>query len=99
MARNICLCHHEKWDGSGYPQGLQGAAIPIEGRIVSLVDIYDALRSPRSYKEGYSHQESVTIILDGDGRTLPEHFDPNLWEFFRRNHEEMRRIYDETRDD
>jgi HD-GYP domain-containing protein (c-di-GMP phosphodiesterase class II) len=95
MARNICLTHHERWNGTGYPQALRGEEIPLEGRIVSLVDIYDALRSPRSYKEGYTHEESVTIILEGDGRTLPEHFDPTLWEFFKHNHLEMARIFDE----
>jgi HD-GYP domain-containing protein (c-di-GMP phosphodiesterase class II) len=99
MARNICLYHHEKWDGTGYPHGLRGNAIPIEGRIVALVDVYDALRSPRSYKEGYDHEKTVDIIANGDGRTLPAHFDPDLLEFFKRKHKEMSRIFDETEED
>ena len=96
MARNICLNHHERWDGTGYPYGLKGDAISMEGRIVSLVDVYDALRSPRSYKGGYDHEKTVDIIVNGDGRTLPQHFDPDLLEFFKRNHEEMDKIFSET---
>jgi HD-GYP domain-containing protein (c-di-GMP phosphodiesterase class II) len=99
MAYNICLNHHERWDGTGYPNGLKGDAISLEGRIVSLVDVYDALRSPRSYKKGYDHKTTVDIICNGDGRTLPEHFDPDLLEFFKRNHEEMSRIFNEVTDD
>ena len=96
IARNICLTHHEKWDGSGYPGGLRGEAIPREGRIVGLADIYDALRSERSYKRPYSHEEAVSTILEGDGRTRPEHFDPVLLEFFRLNHAEIGRMFDES---
>jgi HD-GYP domain-containing protein (c-di-GMP phosphodiesterase class II) len=99
MARNICLNHHEKWDGTGYPYGLQGKNISLEGRIVALVDVYDALRSPRSYKEGYDHERTRNIIVNGDGRTLPQHFDPDLLEFFRRNHGEMSRIFNEIEED
>ncbi|MDR1622660.1 MAG: HD domain-containing protein [Synergistaceae bacterium] len=99
MARNICLNHHERWDGTGYPHGLKGKAISREGRIVSLVDVYDALRSPRSYKKGYDHEQTVDIIVNGDGRTLPQHFDPDLLEFFKRNHGEMSRIFNETEED
>lgn len=98
IARNICLTHHEKWDGNGYPQGLQGEDIPLEGRIVALVDIYDALRSPRNYKKALSHENVVEIILEGDGRTKPEHFAPDVLEFFRQNHTEMDRVFDETAD-
>ena len=99
MARNICLNHHERWDGTGYPYGLHGKDISLEGRIVSLVDVYDALRSPRSYKEGFDHEAAVDIIVNGDGRTLPQHFDPDLLEFFKRHHGEMSRIFNETEEE
>ena len=93
-ARNICLTHHEKWDGSGYPNGLKGHEIPIEGAIVAMADIYDALRSPRSYKDGFTHEEVVRIILEGDGRTCPDHFHPEVLKWFRRNHEELKKAFE-----
>ena len=92
----IALGHHERWDGSGYPQGLKGEAIPLEARILSLVDVYDALRSKRHYKEAFDHDKTCKIILEGDGRVMPGHFDPKLLETFRQNHEEFRRIFDEN---
>lgn len=98
MARRVCLTHHEKWDGSGYPFGLSGQQIPWEGRVMALADIYDALRSNRSYKRGFSHEEAVRIILVGDGRTRPEHFAPEVLEWFRQNHEVMGSIFDRFRD-
>lgn len=93
MARKICLTHHEKWDGSGYPMGLAGKDIPWEGQVVALADVYDALRSNRVYKDAMSHEEAVKVILEGDGRTSPAHFSPEMLEFFRENHREMDKIF------
>ncbi|MDR2159344.1 MAG: response regulator [Treponema sp.] len=66
--------HHEKWDGTGYPYGLKETGIPLEGRLMAIVDVYDALSSPRSYKKPYSHEKSIRIIAEGRGT----HFDPVL---------------------
>lgn len=94
MAADIARCHHEKWDGSGYPQGLKGDAIPVSARIVQLADIYDALRSPRPYKPGFSHEQAVTILTEGDERVRPERdFDPRLTALFRDHHREFDRVW------
>ncbi len=94
MSAEIALNHHEKWDGSGYPNGLKGEDIPISARIVSLADVYDALRSERPYKAGFTHEETTKIILEGDGRVEPKHFDPDILEVYRKKHEDFRRIFD-----
>lgn len=79
-AQEITLSHHERWDGSGYPQGLKGEEIPISARIAAVCDVYDSLRSPRPYKRPFSHQEAVSIINSGKGT----HFDPKLVDSFMR---------------
>jgi len=78
MARDIAWSHHERFDGSGYPRGLAGEAIPLCGRIVALADVYDALTTRRVYKPAYSHETARSIILDGNGT----HFDPALVDIF-----------------
>lgn len=98
MAEKIALSHHEKWDGSGYPVGLREGDIPVEGRIVTLADQYDALRSRRPYKIAMSHQEVVEVITKGDGRTMPGNFDPVMLDIFRKRQREFSMIYEEHKD-
>ncbi len=78
MGIALTRSHHEKWDGSGYPDGLTGADIPLCARIMAIVDVYDALRSERPYKAPLSHEKSLEIIAEGAGR----HFDPFVYEAF-----------------
>lgn len=74
VAREIALTHHEKWDGSGYPDGLKGEDIPVAGRLMALADVYDALISKRVYKEALNHEQALTGIIDAQG----SHFDPDV---------------------
>jgi putative two-component system response regulator len=78
MARNIALYHHERWNGKGYPHGLSGSNIPLEARIVAVVDVYDALRTKRCYKPAFSFEKSCEIIRESAG----VHMDPGLAELF-----------------
>ena len=78
MAGEIAHSHHEKWDGSGYPQGLRGEEIPLAGRLMALADVYDALVSARRYKPPFSHQDAVRLIEQGSG----SHFDPEVVQAF-----------------
>lgn len=98
MARSIAIAHHERWDGSGYPFGLNGERIPIAGRIVSVVDVYDALRSRRPYKPPLDHEMTMKIILKGCDRTRPTHFDPQVLEAFHQYQDSMDSIYTKCMD-
>ncbi len=99
MAREIALSHHERWDGSGYPLRLEGEQIPLSGRITALADVYDALRNPRCYKPAFSHRHAMQIILEGDGRVQPCHFDPRVLEAFRTTAEKFEAIYESLLDE
>lgn len=92
VGKEVAYTHHEKWDGSGYPRGLQGEDIPLVGRMMALFDVYDALISKRVYKPPFSHAKAVEIITQGDGRVMPEHFDPDILAVFEKFHEEFRSI-------
>jgi putative two-component system response regulator len=88
FAKEIALSHQEKWDGSGYPEGLKGDAIPLSARLMALADVYDALISRRVYKPAFSHEASVKIILESGGR----HFDPAVVAAFDAVREDFRSI-------
>ena len=77
-AKKFAGYHHEKWDGTGYPRELKGEDIPLEGRIMAVADVYDALISERPYKKAYTHEQAVEIITNDSGT----HFDPKLVEAF-----------------
>lgn len=95
MAGRIALCHHEKWDGSGYPRGLAGDQIPLEARIVAIADVFDALTSPRPYKLAWSVAEAMAYVTDQKGR----HFEADLVEVFARNMPEVESILSRWKDD
>jgi HD-GYP domain-containing protein (c-di-GMP phosphodiesterase class II) len=81
--------HQEKWDGSGYPKGLKGEDIPLQGRLLAIADVYDALRSARPYKEGFDHKKAARIIVEGSG----SHFDPRLVGVFQAKEREIEDMY------
>lgn len=88
IASNIAYTHHERWDGSGYPQGLKGEEIPLEGRLMALADVYDALISRRCYKEAFEFEEAEEMIMEEEGK----HFDPTIIKAFFVLKEEFRNI-------
>jgi putative two-component system response regulator len=94
MGAEIALSHHEQWDGGGYPHGISGEAIPLSARIMYICDIYDALRSKRPYKTGFDHSRALSIISQGDNRTLPVHFDPAISSIFKQHEQKFRDIFE-----
>jgi putative two-component system response regulator len=88
MAKEIALSHQEKWDGSGYPEGLSGDDIPISARLMALADVYDALICRRVYKQPMTHEMAVSIILPGKSA----HFDPDIVDAFIEIQDEFRAI-------
>jgi cyclic di-GMP phosphodiesterase len=80
MSESIAMAHHEKWDGSGYPKGLQGEDIPLEGRIVAVADVFDALTSVRPYKKAWTVEKSMALIEEESGK----HFDPEIVQAFKK---------------
>ncbi|MDD5232094.1 MAG: response regulator [Syntrophales bacterium] len=99
MAKDIALTHHENWDGSGYPSSLQGERIPVAGRIAAIADRYDALRSKSAHKPAFSHAQACKVLLEGDGRTRPTHFDPKVLKVFRALAPKFEEIYDKLKAD
>jgi putative two-component system response regulator len=100
LAASVARHHHECWDGSGYPDGLRGEAIPREARIVAVCDVYAALREQRAYKRGMEHDEAIRTILGGaggDARVRPGNFDPLVLAAFAAGHDALRRAYEEVR--
>lgn len=95
IAREISLTHHEKWDGSGYPNRLKGEQIPLSGRLMALADVYDALISKRVYKPAFPHEKAKAIIVEGRGN----HFDPEVVDAFLALEQDFVRIADEFCDE
>ena len=88
FAREVARSHHEKWDGSGYPDGLRGDAIPLSARLMSVADVYDAVTSKRVYKPGFTHAETTTEIMNGRG----SYFDADVVDAFRARGDEFMKI-------
>ena len=95
FAKEIAVSHHEKWDGTGYPYGLKGDEIPVSGRLMAIVDVYDALISKRPYKEAFPHEKAVQMISEGRG----SHFDPDIVDAFLTLEAEFRKVALTTLDD
>lgn len=98
-AQRIALSHHERWDASGYPHRLEAEEIPFEARLVMLADQYDALRSQRPYKPAFDHRRVCVVLLKGDGKTSPEHFDPDLLTLFEAIEPEFEHIWNTLSED
>jgi len=98
MGEKIALSHHERWDGSGYPNKLAGKDIPLAARIMALCDVYDALRSKRPYKPAYEHDKCVETIRNGDERIKRSHFDPEIIDVFLKKHKMFEDIYETMSD-
>jgi len=94
MAAELAWAHHERYDGTGYPRKLKGDAIPLGARILTVCDVYDALRQDRPYRLGIPHSQAMDVILVGDGRTRPEHFAPDVLAALRSIANELKSIYD-----
>ena len=94
MCEVVAISHHEKWDGSGYPHGLKGEDIPIEGRIVAVADVFDAIASKRVYKDATPFEKVLPIIKESSGT----HFDPECVDAFFRSISEIRKIHEDLRD-
>ncbi|MGL5901460.1 MAG: HD-GYP domain-containing protein, partial [Cetobacterium sp.] len=94
VAENIVRYHHEKWDGTGYPSGIKEKDIPLEARIVSLVDVYDALRQKKFHRDALSHKEAINLIEADKGIS----FDPELVQVFILNNKEFEKIYEENKE-
>ncbi len=98
MGAEIALNHHERWDGGGYPNGRHGEAIPLSARVMNICDVYDALRSRRPYKPAFEHAAAMDIMVRGDDRIAPGHFDPILLAVFRQHHAAFRDIFESYAD-
>ena len=91
LAQTIAQNHHERWDGSGYPAGLSGEPIPLGARLVSLANVYDALRAPRAYKDGRTHPEVLATMT-----RMNQQFDPNLLTIFLTKEATVNQTYAEA---
>ncbi|WP_448548447.1 HD domain-containing phosphohydrolase [Thalassotalea fusca] len=95
LAKSVALTHHEKWDGTGYPHGLKGDNIPLEGRIVAIADVFDALTSKRPYKEAWTIEKTMDFMRDQSGK----HFDPKLVKLLEESLDEILTIKGRWLDD
>ena len=98
MAYDLILDHHERWDGSGYPAGKKGNEISLAGRIVAIVDVFDALVTARPYKESFDYNVARAIIEIGDNRVMPSNFDPQLLRLFFENYDSFIEIHQRMKD-
>ena len=97
LAKTIAEQHHENWDGSGYPAGLKGDEIALEAAIVHVVDVYDNLRAPRPYREELPHHQAIEIIVNGDEKSNPDHFNPRVLQALLAQHRDIESIYERYR--